>query len=113
MNVLVTGATGFLGRHLIPFLSKKEGIECITYLNSKTCDLTEKNNIETYKILNLHRIYHLAAWTKAGDFCLYHKGEQWLINQQINTNILWFWQKYKPTATMITMGTSCAYPPEL
>lgn len=111
MKILVTGATGFLGRHLLPYLKNKE-IEVIA-LNSKNCNLTDKTNLLKYKDPNCDRIYHLAAWTKAGDFCLHHKGEQWIINQQINTNILWYWQKFHPSATMVTMGTSCAYPPEL
>lgn len=111
MNVLVTGATGFLGRHLVPYLIEK-GINVVS-LNSKNCNLTEKINLKKIKDLNLDRIYHLAAWTKAGEFCLHHKGEQWLINQQINTNILWYWHKYQPHTLLVTMGTSCAYPPEL
>ena len=59
------------------------------------------------------RIYHLAAWTQAGDFCLRHPGEQWLINQRLNTNVLEWWQRCQPQARMICMGTSCAYDPEL
>jgi GDP-L-fucose synthase len=59
------------------------------------------------------QIYHLAAWTQAGDFCLYHPGEQWIINQQINTNVLAWWQKYQPQAKLIAIGSSCGYDPDL
>ena len=55
------------------------------------------------------QIYHLAAWTQAGDFCLYHAGEQWIINQQINTNVLWFWREHQPQAVLIAMGTGIAW----
>jgi GDP-L-fucose synthase len=58
------------------------------------------------------RIYHLAAWTQAGDFCLHHPGEQWVINQQINTNALAWWQSSQPQAKMIAMASSCCYPEE-
>ena len=85
----------------------------VTIINTKTCDLRDKSNLLRFKDERFERIYHLAAWTKAGDFCLYHKGEQWLINQQINTNILWYWHEFQREAVMIAMGTSCAYPPEL
>lgn len=110
-RALVTGGTGFLGRHLVPYLNER-GVET-TVLNSKNCDLTEATNLSILDGEQFDRIYHLAAWTKAGDFCLYHKGEQWVVNQQINTNVLAWWRAQQPTATMVAMGTSCAYPPEL
>ena len=111
MKILVTGGTGFLGRHLVPDL-QRQGAE-VTIINSRNCNLVEKQNLLPFKETKFDRIYHLAAWTKAGDFCLYHKGEQWIINQQINTNVLWFWREHQPQAVMIAMGTGCAYPPEL
>jgi GDP-L-fucose synthase len=58
-------------------------------------------------------IYHLAAWTQAGDFCLYHPGEQWIINQQININVLAWWHRYQAQAKLICFGSSCAYDPHL
>jgi GDP-L-fucose synthase len=111
MKALVTGGTGFLGRHLVPDLEGR-GAE-VTIINSRNCNLVEKQNLLQFKDLKFDRIYHLAAWTKAGDFCLHHKGEQWIINQQINTNVLWFWREFQPQAVLIAMGTGCAYPPEL
>ncbi len=41
-----------------------------------------------------------------------HPGEQWLINQQINTNMLAWWYRRQPQAKLIAMGTSCAYAPD-
>ncbi|TSC84140.1 MAG: GDP-L-fucose synthase [Parcubacteria group bacterium Gr01-1014_17] len=108
MNIFVTGGTGFLGRHLVPHLQEKG--HRVVVINSKNCDLREKQNLLQFNDQTFDRIYHLAAWTKAGDFCLYHQGEQWVINQQINTNILWFWKEFQEKALMVTMGTSCAYP---
>jgi GDP-L-fucose synthase len=110
-KALVTGATGFLGRHLVPYL-EAEGVE-VTAINSQSADLTDSGNLAKIPEGQYDRIYHLAAWTKAGDFCLFHKGEQWIVNQQINTNALAYWRANQPQATMVTMGTSCAYPPEL
>jgi GDP-L-fucose synthase len=110
-KALVTGATGFLGRHLVPYL-EAEGVE-VTAINSQSADLTDSGNLAKIPEGPYDRIYHLAAWTKAGDFCLFHKGEQWIVNQQINTNALAYWRASQPQATMVTMGTSCAYPPEL
>lgn len=104
-RVLVTGATGFLGRHLCRVL-KLHGDE-ITAVGSKKWD-----DICCLKLgANFDYIYHLAAYTQGGDWCLTHAGEQWLANQKINTDILMFWKKHSPRAKFITIGTSCAYVP--
>lgn len=110
MRILVTGATGFLGRTLCCQLEAL-GHELVK-LNSKNCDLTKQDSLLRYNDKFYDQIYHLAAWTQAGDFCLYHPGEQWIINQQINTNMLAWWQKYQPQAKLICIGTSCAYAPD-
>jgi GDP-L-fucose synthase len=110
MKILVTGATGFLGTALCTNLESQG--HTLVRLNSKNCDLTHNESLSQYNDLNYDYIYHLAAWTQAGNFCLYHSGEQWIINQQINTNMLTWWQKYQPQAKLICMGTSCAYAPD-
>ena len=110
MNILITGASGFLGRHLSVFLEQKG--HNVTKITSKEIDLTNQYSCENIPKLNYHQIYHLAAWTQAGDFCQHHQGEQWIINQQINTNVLNWWKMYCPTAKMIAFGTSASYAPE-
>ncbi len=110
MNILVTGATGFLGTTLCRRL-ESQGHK-LDQLNSKNCDLTVNQSLNRFNNTSYDLIYHLAAWTQAGDFCLYHPGEQWVINQQINTNILKWWQKAQPQSKLICMGTSCSYAPD-
>ncbi|ACK66336.1 NAD-dependent epimerase/dehydratase [Rippkaea orientalis PCC 8801] len=111
MKILITGASGFLGTNLCSQL-EAQGHQLVR-LNSKNCDLTQPDSLLNFSDRSYDQIYHLAAWTQAGDFCLYHPGEQWIINQQMNTNILTWWQKYQPQAKFICMGTSCAYDPDL
>ncbi len=111
MKVLVTGATGFLGSTLCKVL-EGNGDEVVP-LGSADCDLTHPDSLRCWDRTAFQRIYHLAAWTQAGDFCLRHPGEQWIINQQINTNMLAWWQGRQPQARLIAIGTSCSYDPGL
>ncbi|MFM7580713.1 MAG: NAD-dependent epimerase/dehydratase family protein [Microcystaceae cyanobacterium] len=111
MKILITGGTGFLGTMLCHQLAT-QGHELVK-INSKNCDLTQADSLLAFNNQTYDQIYHLAAWTQAGDFCLFHPGEQWLINQKINTHVLDWWQKYQPQAKLICMGTSCAYSPDL
>jgi GDP-L-fucose synthase len=107
MKIIVTGASGFLGRHLVKALHKLE--HEVVALDSKTANLLNPHALEAFTRTKFDKIFHLAAWTQAGDFCLKHPGEQWLMNQQINTTVLQWWHKHQPQAKLISIGTSCAY----
>lgn len=109
-QILVTGASGFLGKHLVKMLINN-GVDVVA-LSSKTVDLTDCRSLENIPQKDYDHIFHLAAWTQAGDFCAKRAGEQWIINQQINTNVLAWWAKYAPAAKMVTFGTSVSYSVE-
>ncbi|MBS3905129.1 MAG: NAD-dependent epimerase/dehydratase family protein [Simkania sp.] len=111
MRILVTGSRGFLGKFLCQSLVQY-GHEVVG-VHSGNCDLRNAQSLHAFDQLLFDQIFHLAAWTQAGDFCLHHPGEQWIINQQINTHVLQWWQAKQPQAKMICMGTSCGYDPEL
>lgn len=110
MKIFVTGASGFLGTNLCAVLEKK-GHEVVKPRSSEA-NLKKAGSLSQFNS-RFDLIFHLAAWTQAGDFCLYHPGEQWVINQQINTNVLSWWQESQPQAKLISIGTSCSYAPEL
>lgn len=109
MHIFITGHSGFLGKYLTNFL---EGLgHRVTGVSSQECDLRDSTSLSLYSEETFDQIYHLAVWTQSGDFCLHHPAEQWTINQQINTNLLSWWQKNQPQAKLIAIGTSCAYDP--
>lgn len=110
MHILVTGASGFMGKFLCRAL-EKQGHNVIS-LDSKSADLTKPGSLQPFNAISLDRIYHLAAWTQAGDFCLHHPAEQWIINQKINTHVLDWWATHQSKAKLIAMGTSCSYAPD-
>jgi len=111
MKILLTGATGFLGRALCAQLAAQG--HTLVRLHSKNCDLTRQESLNRLNDQAYDHIYHLAAWTQAGDCCLSHPGEQWIINQQINTHVLAWWHRHQPQAKLIGIGSSCAYDPQL
>ena len=109
MKILITGATGFMGSYLLPYL-ESQGHD-VAGVSSKIADLTKPNSLDQFNGTKFDQIYHLACWTQAGDFALSHTGEQWVINQKVNTNVLAWWEAHQKQAKMIAMGTSCSYEP--
>ena len=106
MKALVTGATGFLGRHLVAAL-RQDGHDVLA-LGSRDADLTNAGSLDRFAE-PVDTIWHLAAWTQAGDFCLRHPAEQWVINQRLNTTVLEWWHRVQPQAKLVAIGTSCSY----
>jgi GDP-L-fucose synthase len=110
MCVFVTGAFGFLGQHLCAAL-RATGHD-VTAPRSSDCNLLRTDCFNPWRSQRFDHIWHLAAWTQAGDFCLRHPGEQWIRNQRLNTQVLDWWASEQPQAKLISIGTSCAYAPE-
>ncbi len=102
MKILVTGSTGFVGKHLVKRLKKEEHeVVEINSTNFTSMWNLEKNSIDV--------IVHLAVKTEAGGYCQNHPGEQWIINNSINADMLAYWADNQQRAHMVTFGSSCGY----
>lgn len=108
MKIFLTGGSGFLGQHLVRRLQDEGHI--VVSPSSSECNLQESADLSKFND-RYDVIFHLAAYTQAGDWCLTHPGEQWIINQQINTNILNWWQLQETPTRIVAIGTSCSYAP--
>lgn len=106
-KILLTGSTGFLGRHIKALADKKR--YKIYESNSKIGNLESIKNLQIYNKIKFDYIFHCATRTKAGNYSKIYKADQWLFNQLINTNILLYWKNFQSQAKMIAMGSSCMY----
>lgn len=111
LKVLITGATGFLGKHLV---KKLEQMGCEIHISNRTtASLSDYNNLHCYDGIKFDYIFHLAVVTKGGDYCMTNQATQWIENQTLNTNMLRYWVEQQPQAKMVCMGTSCSYSPDI
>ena len=61
MRVLITGAAGFVGRHLTEFLSQKKGVT-VFGLTRRDCDIRDQKKLsKILKKIKPDRLFHLAA----------------------------------------------------
>ena len=104
MNILVTGASGFVGRHLTPVLEKQRH-KVYSFNSSRFNDI--------FRLKHIDYIIHLAVKTSAGGYCQTHPGEQYLINSSINNDVMRAWKYCYPKAKMITFGSSCGYDKDI
>ena len=104
-KIFITGGNGFLGRHLVPILIKDN---FVLSPSSKKLNLMNFSDFKNFNT-KFDEIYHLAAWTEAGDFCLNNQGTQWVNNQVMNSNVIKWWSTTQRKAKLIFIGSSCCY----
>jgi GDP-L-fucose synthase len=107
MKIVVTGATGFLGRNLVPLL-QQQGHEVIP-LSSRDGDLTELPVFR--KLLTMHEpnlVIHLAGLVGGIQANRSLPADYFYINQSLTTNLFEAAKEIK-TQVFVTIG-GCSYP---
>ena len=109
-KILITGGTGFVGKHLQEELARG-GVPFFAF-GRRQFDLTHWEQAEAVfrKNQDADLILHLASFQAAGEFPGKHTAEQFFVNNLIHNHALEAWRKFIPGAKFIGIGASCAYP---
>lgn len=116
-NVLVTGATGFVGRALVARLREEVGEEGrVVGLGSRDVDLVDRGATfdwfdRQHWAFDCDHIFHLAALYKAGAWPVDHPATQFHVNMSMNVNVLEAWKRFFPAAKFTSILSYCMYPP--
>lgn len=108
-RVIVTGGRGFLGRHVVDALKKREP-EAIFPLGMKDCDLRDAGQIR--KLLKETRpnlVIHLAAKVGGIGANMEHPAEFFYDNLMMGVQLVHECWKHNVEKTVL-LGTVCAYP---
>jgi GDP-L-fucose synthase len=113
-NVIVTGATGFVGKTLVNAMRRRFDCELIA-LGSGEADLSRQDDAfgwfgRARSTFECNHIVHLAALYKAGDWPVRHQATQFHVNMSINVNVLEAWRQFFPKAKLTSVLSYCMYP---
>lgn len=110
MTIVVTGATGFLGSHLMPVLEKKYGAENVKGLCSKDYDLMDYGQFDKMlQDLRPEVLIHLAAYSGGIGANRKYPADFYFINTILTANGFELAAKYGVKKMIYTMG-GCSYP---
>jgi GDP-L-fucose synthase len=115
-SVIVTGATGFLGRTLVSEIRGRFPDCEVIAAGSADVDLADRGAVFEWMDrlsagFDCEHLIHLAALYKAGDWPVHHPATQFHVNMSINVNTLEGWRRFFPKAKLTSILSYCMYPP--
>lgn len=109
-KIVVTGSTGFLGRHVMPVLIKKYGAENVIGLSSKNYDLTDPIQVKKmFDDLKPDVLLHLAAYVGGIGANSKLPADFFYINNLLTSLAFDYAAKTKITKLIYPIG-GCCYP---
>ncbi|MEM1226498.1 MAG: NAD-dependent epimerase/dehydratase family protein [Planctomycetota bacterium] len=115
-NVIILGATGFIGRRLTEMIQQRFGSECnVLPVGTSTVDLANQNATfdwfeSKHWKMDCDHIIHLSALYRAGDWPVRHPATQLFVNMSMNVNVLEAWKRFFPSAKLTSILSYCIYP---
>ncbi|QDV55502.1 MULTISPECIES: NAD-dependent epimerase/dehydratase family protein [Pseudomonadati] len=115
-NVIILGATGFIGKSLCNALRSRFGNDCnMIPVGTSTVDLANRTSTfdwfeSKHWKFDCDHIIHLSALYRAGDWPVRHPATQFFVNMSMNVNVLEAWKRFFPAAKMTSILSYCIYP---
>jgi len=110
MKILVTGSSGFLGRHTVPFLQKHYGQESVILVNSKDYDLLSLDATrKMFQHINPEVVIHYAAYSGGIGANKKYPADFYFINTMLTTNVFHIAAEHKIKKLIYPIG-GCSYP---
>ncbi len=106
-NILVTGGSGFLGKHLVEKL-QNEHPKNIIIPRSATCDLRKMENCQK-AVKNIDIVIHLAGIVGGIGYNMKNPGSMFYDNLIMGTQLMEA-ARQADIKKFVTVGTICSYP---
>lgn len=107
-TVLVTGGTGFLGKHVLKRLEERGALTC--YFSRQECDLTKLSDVRLpFLVSKPDYVIHCAGFNGGIVYNRKYPYEIFYKNAQMGLNIIETCKEFK-VKKVISVMTSCSYP---
>ncbi len=108
---LVTGGTGFIGKHLTQFLQQRFGETNVVSVGSK---FNLRDNSQTEELFQsfgkFDNVIHLADVQGDAKWSAQNPATQFLTNAKMSLNVLEAWHLHQPQARLICLSSLWAFP---
>jgi GDP-L-fucose synthase len=108
--VMILGADGFLGRHLVAYFRDRDW-PCHP-IGRAAGDFSDFSLVASVfrAAPPVTRIFHVVTRQRTGPVQFHMQAELLQTNARIHLNVLEAWRLFQPQAKLISTGSSCAFP---